>query len=184
MNSFRLKFSGEHIILPSSSLLTDRKSFNMSVRSFMEVFILLICLVCLLFSFSSPYLVTKEDQEIEYSGIGQNLIYLDKKLLKNILFNLLSNAIKFAPEGKPIKIETSLINSMVMISVADNGIGISKDDQKHLFERFFRGRNATHIQGTGLGLSIVAKYAEQMKGTITFESKEKIGTKFIIYFPQ
>ena len=106
------------------------------------------------------------------------------KLLKNILFNLISNAIKFAPEGKPIHIESKQTISEVRISIEDSGIGISPDDQKHLFERFFRGRNAIHIQGTGLGLSIVAKYAELMKGTITFESKEKIGTKFILNFPQ
>ena len=62
--------------------------------------------------------------------------------------------------------------------------GISPEDQKHLFERFFRGRNATHIQGTGLGLNIVAKYAELMDGTIDFISEEMKGTTFIIKFKQ
>ena len=58
------------------------------------------------------------------------------------------------------------------------------DDQKHLFERFFRGRNATHIQGTGLGLNIVAKYIELMNGTIKIASEENKGTTCTITFPQ
>jgi signal transduction histidine kinase len=63
-------------------------------------------------------------------------------------------------------------------------MGIPKEDQKHLFERFFRGHNATHVQGTGLGLNIVAKYVELMNGSITFESKENKGTTFMIKLPQ
>lgn len=65
----------------------------------------------------------------------------------------------------------------------DSGIGISKENQKHLFERFFRGHNATHIQGTGLGLNIVTKYTELMNGSIDFESKENKGTTFTIIIP-
>ena len=63
-------------------------------------------------------------------------------------------------------------------------MGIPVEDQKHLFERFFRGRNATHIQGTGLGLNIVAKYVELMNGTINASSEEYIGTTFTMIFPQ
>jgi len=72
----------------------------------------------------------------------------------------------------------------VKLSVKDSGIGISLEDQRHLFERFFRGHNATHIQGTGLGLNIVARYVTLMNGTIDFESKENNGTIFTISFPQ
>jgi signal transduction histidine kinase len=68
--------------------------------------------------------------------------------------------------------------------VKDSGIGISKEDQKHLFERFFRGHNATHIQGTGLGLNIVTKYVELMNGSINFTSEENKGTTFLLTFPQ
>lgn len=115
---------------------------------------------------------------------GNEIVYLDKKLLKNILFNLISNAIKFSTEDQTIEITTQVFNSSVKISVRDNGIGITKEDQKHLFERFFRGHNAMHIQGTGLGLNIVAKYAELMNASIDYESKENKGTTFTIIIPQ
>lgn len=122
--------------------------------------------------------------KIAYSHTGKDTVVLDKKILKNILFNLMSNAIKFSPEGKNIEVRSEVKNSSVKISVKDNGIGISKVDQKNLFERFFRGHNATHIQGTGLGLNIVARYTELMKGSIAFESEENKGTTFTITLAQ
>jgi PAS domain S-box-containing protein len=124
------------------------------------------------------------NQIIQYKHEGETIGNLDKKLLKNILFNLISNAIKFSPEGGIIDIKSCIEDSKFKISVQDHGIGISKEDQKHLFERFFRGHNAMHIQGTGLGLSIIAKYAELMNGTINFESQENRGTTFTTIIPQ
>lgn len=123
-------------------------------------------------------------QTIVQRHTGPDIGSVDKKLLKNVLFNLISNAIKFSPDGGAIEIDSQLSNYSLKVSVKDNGIGISKEDQKHLFERFFRGHNATHIQGTGLGLNIVAKYAEFMNGTINFESEENKGTTFTIIIPQ
>lgn len=125
-----------------------------------------------------------DSQKIMHEHIGNEIASIDKKLLKNILFNLISNAIKFSPEGGPIEITTQVLEKLVKISVKDNGIGITPEDQKHLFERFFRGRNVTHIQGTGLGLSIVAKYIDLMNGTLNFESKENRGTIFTITIPR
>ncbi len=128
--------------------------------------------------------LSKENQSIEYTHEGKEIASLDTKMLKNILFNLISNAIKFSVEGKSIKIKTSVSEREVIIHIADQGIGISIEDQKHLFERFFRGSNATHIQGTGLGLNIVVKYVEMMNGIIDFESIENKGTTFTIKFEQ
>lgn len=126
--------------------------------------------------------LAKEEQKINYTHTGNETAVIDSKHLKNILFNLVSNAIKFSDEGKTIFVSSASENGSVKISVKDEGIGISKADQEHLFERFFRGRNASYIQGTGLGLSIVAKYAEVMNGTIDFKSKENSGTTFTITF--
>ncbi|MCE3280710.1 MAG: sensor histidine kinase [Bacteroidetes bacterium] len=123
-----------------------------------------------------------QDIKLIYSGNEQ--VSLDKKLVRNILFNLISNALKFSPEGQEVEVFVQSLNSSVKIQVKDKGIGISEHDQKHLFERFFRGHNATHIQGTGLGLNIVAKYTELMNGTIDFESKENAGTTITIIIPQ
>ncbi|MDI1234380.1 MAG: PAS domain-containing sensor histidine kinase [bacterium] len=123
------------------------------------------------------------DQQILQHHIGVNQVNIDRKLLKNILFNLISNAIKFSPIKTPIEVHSSVNNSTIRIDVIDQGIGISKEDQKHLFERFFRGRNATHIQGTGLGLNIVARYAELMNASLDFVTEENKGTTFTIIIP-
>jgi PAS domain S-box-containing protein len=128
--------------------------------------------------------LAKENQKINYRHTGNEVISLDKRLLKNILFNLISNAIKFSPEEKPVDVRTEHSDKHLKIMVKDHGMGIPIEDQKHLFERFFRGHNATHIQGTGLGLNIVAKYVELMNGSITFESRENKGTTFTVKFSQ
>lgn len=127
--------------------------------------------------------ISKEGQKINYTHSGENTIVSDKKFLKHILFNLLSNAIKFSPANKPIELKTEVKNNQVTLSVKDSGIGISEEDQKHLFERFFRAHNATNIQGTGLGLNIVSKYVEMLGGSIRFKSILEKGTTFIINFP-
>jgi PAS domain S-box-containing protein len=127
--------------------------------------------------------VCKNGQLLNYEHVtGKTIVNLDKKILRHIMFNLISNAIKFSPESKPIDI-TSLINGdKVILTVKDNGIGISKEDQNHLFERFFRAQNASNIQGTGLGLNIVAKYVEVLDGTVECESELDTGTQFRITF--
>jgi len=127
--------------------------------------------------------VAKEKQQADYQHSGKTTeVYLDQKLYRNILINLISNAIKFSNDDGLIEIRTKVDHSNITIVVKDSGIGIAKEDQQHLFERFFRAQNATNIQGTGLGLNIVAKYIELMNGTITFESELNKGTTFTIKF--
>lgn len=126
----------------------------------------------------------KPGQQLVAEHTGSDEVVMDKKLLRNILFNFVSNAIKFSPEGKNITVKTVVSETQAKISITDQGIGIPKADQEHLFERFFRGNNATHIQGTGLGLHIVAKYTELMKGRISYESEEQKGTTFTVTIPQ
>jgi len=128
--------------------------------------------------------ITQEGQTISFQHTGKVTAMLDKRLLRHILFNLISNAIKFSPAGSAVGITSEIKNSSLKITVSDKGIGIPKEDQKHLFERFFRGHNATNIQGTGLGLNIVAKYVELMDGRIYVESEENKGTVFSLEFPQ
>ena len=70
----------------------------------------------------------------------------------------------------------------ISITVKDKGMGISEEDQKHLFEMFYRAQNATTIQGTGLGLNIVKKYVAIMNGTIDIKSKLDKGTSITIKF--
>lgn len=133
---------------------------------------------------SEMKLTSKNEQVINYHHLGDKTCYLDKHILKNILYNLISNAIKFTPNGGTIEIISEGKISDLTITVKDNGIGISKKDQIHLFKRFFRGENAQKIQGTGLGLNIVLKYVELMKGKICVSSEENHGTTFTLTFPQ
>ncbi len=127
--------------------------------------------------------ISKPGQEIILHHEGEEEVYLDPKLIRNILINLVSNAIKFSDENKKICLNTSVDKTFIRIIVKDEGMGISKDDREHLFQRFFRGENASNIQGTGLGLNIVSKYVELMNGFIEVDSELEKGTTFTISFP-
>ena len=124
----------------------------------------------------------KKGQQIQYAHTGTVEVKLDASLLKHIIMNLVSNASKFSGESSTIRISTAGNENELTLTVEDNGIGISKEDQKHLMERFFRGANAATIQGTGLGLHIVSKYAGLMGGTLTCSSELEKGTAFMIIF--
>jgi PAS domain S-box-containing protein len=107
----------------------------------------------------------------------------DKKLLHNILVNLISNAIKFSDEGKTITLEASNVKDKVIVRVEDQGIGIGKEDQEHLFTSFFRAANALNIQGTGLGLHIVRRYVDLLGGEVALTSELNKGTTIIFSIP-
>ncbi len=129
--------------------------------------------------------LVKPNQEIIHEDrIESDYIVLDKKLLKNILVNVLSNAIKYSE--KDIHCSSIIENDILKIIIKDSGMGIPKEEQKHLFTRFFRATNATkaaHIKGTGLGLTIVKRYLELMEGEISFKSEANVGTTFFIEIP-
>ena len=124
----------------------------------------------------------KTGQVIEYRHNGIEDICLDEGYLNHILTNLLSNAIKYSPQNSSIYFSTKVEGSIVALSVKDNGIGISDEDQKHLFERFFRASNTAGIKGTGLGLHIVKRYVELLGGTIHVKSTINKGTEFTVIF--
>lgn len=126
--------------------------------------------------------ITKTEQQIQYQHEGTTNINLDLSLIRNVIINLVSNAIKFSPEKSTIVVQSSVDNKSIIIKVKDEGMGIPDEDKKHLFERFFRGKNVVNIQGTGLGLHIVSRYIELMNGTISVESELDRGTLFTIKF--
>ncbi len=127
--------------------------------------------------------IIKEQQVIDYQHNGMPDVTLDPSLLKHIVMNLVGNAIKFSDKDATIRVRTYREEDQFKLVVADNGIGMSHEDQQHLFERFFRGANVSNIQGTGLGLHIVSKYSELMDGSISCESELGKGTTFIVNFP-
>jgi two-component system, LuxR family, sensor kinase FixL len=112
------------------------------------------------------------------------MIRSDKTCLKHIMNNLISNAIKFSDEKSKIDITLNQKDDKFVIIVADNGIGIPEDEQKFIFDIFYRASNVLNVQGTGLGLNIVKKYLDAIKGEILFESKEGKGTKITIQLPK
>jgi len=126
----------------------------------------------------------KQDQHFTLGGNLSVFVSCDKKLLKNIIINLISNAIKFSGEAQAIDISSSATTDEIRVTVKDHGIGISEEDQVHLYSSFFRGKNATNIQGTGLGLHIIKRYLELLAGTITLQSAIGTGSSFTIIVPQ
>ncbi len=111
----------------------------------------------------------------------------DKLHLTNIFFNLLDNAVKYAKENRPpkINVKTEEIENRIKIVISDNGVGISKDGQKKIFNKFYRvpTGNVHDVKGFGLGLSYVKRIVDEHKGHISVKSELNSGTDFILYFP-
>ncbi|HWZ02810.1 MAG TPA: PAS domain-containing sensor histidine kinase [Mucilaginibacter sp.] len=128
--------------------------------------------------------ILKAGQKIIFEQAGERNIFQDKKILRNIFLNLLSNAIKYSPEDKIIRFTIEINRNIVSVQVIDEGIGIPKKEQQNLFGKFYRASNVNNIQGTGLGLNIVKRYVELLDGTVSFTSKQGLGTTFIVKFPQ
>ena len=99
------------------------------------------------------------------------------------MFNLLSNASKYSEVNKNIYLSCARNENKIVFTIKDEGIGIPKEDQRHLFDRFFRASNAGNIQGTGLGLNIVRRYTELLDGEITFTSEYGDGSTFVVEIP-
>ncbi len=102
----------------------------------------------------------------------------DPSALERVVLNVVNNAVKFTPAGGTVTVTLAVRGVMAVVTVADTGIGISDDDQKRVFDRFFRGSNASPrgIRGTGLGLAISRSIIEDHGGAITLRSVEGEGT--------
>jgi PAS domain S-box-containing protein len=116
--------------------------------------------------------------------IQKKTCMMDRNMLKSIFINLVSNAVKFSSEDSVILVLLHFSAERFILSVKDSGIGIPKEDQVHLFDRFFRAENAANIQGSGLGLHIIGKYIELLKGTIAVDSQPDAGSTFTVTIPQ
>lgn len=128
--------------------------------------------------------IVKKGQTLQtICSFEQKMVRSDIKIVKNIMINLISNAIKYSPEDAEILCHLNRNDQEISFSVTDKGIGIPEDEQKHLFDRFFRASNVTNIEGTGLGLNIVKGYVEILGGNISFESTRYVGSKFTITIP-
>ena len=127
--------------------------------------------------------VSAQKKHIAISMDAPDTIMLraDQDKIERICYNLLSNALKYTSEGGEITLTAKEENGRVMISVADNGCGISSDELPYIFDRFYQAKNAG--RGTGIGLAIVKAFTELHHGEVSATSIEGKGSTFTIYIP-
>jgi len=114
-----------------------------------------------------------------------SLIRADRVHITNVVNNLLDNANKYTPQKPRIKVSTYNVRTGIMIEIEDNGIGISKKNQKKIFEKLYRVPmgDLHDFKGFGLGLSYVKAIVEYHKGSVSLESELRKGTKFEVFLP-
>lgn len=114
----------------------------------------------------------------------KSFIFADKDRLKQVLINIIGNSIKYTPSGS-VEVKALNRDSNLVIIIKDTGIGMTAKQREHLFEKFYRikTKKTEDIVGTGLGLWITKQIIELMKGTITIDSMENVGTQVTLEFP-
>ena len=124
---------------------------------------------------------------MEIKAEGDVEAWADRMHIGNVICNLLENAIKYSHETVAIRIDyQQRTDGMLQISIADNGIGIARADQRYVFDKFYRSETVKDktIPGIGLGLSYVKLLVEAHGGSIGLDSTEGEGTTFTILIPQ
>lgn len=130
-------------------------------------------------------LASKRNMSVIYSPYDNlPLVMINSGSFKEIIMNFVSNAIKYGNDNGTIVVSHEVKDGFVTTSIADNGRGMSDEDQKHLFQKFFRAGEVkkTTIEGTGLGLFITKELVEKMEGTLAVSSTLGVGTTFTVAF--
>jgi len=129
-------------------------------------------------------LANTQSQRVRYAGTpGVLPVIADESLLRHMLENLLGNALKYSPNGGEVRLDVTRENDELVFDVRDQGIGISAEDQEHLFDTFNRGSNVGTIAGTGLGLAIVRRAVQLHGGTLSLHSEVGMGSCFTVRIP-
>ncbi len=108
---------------------------------------------------------------------------IDVQMIEQVIINLVGNAVKYSEENKNIDVKILRAASDIEVHISDYGIGIPSDDMNKIMDPFHRGTNVGNIHGTGLGLALSNQFILYHKGKITVNSKENIGTTFIVSLP-
>jgi signal transduction histidine kinase len=133
------------------------------------------------------------EKEHELDGYRVNItiddnippVLADEEAMSQALHNILDNAAKFSGEEKDLHIDVSHEGNKVKITVQDKGIGIPENEQKKIFEKFFRGKHASSVAptGTGLGLTLVKHIMEAHKGDVVIQSRSGKGSSVSLILP-
>lgn len=140
----------------------------------------------LVFEIAEAMQLTSETHAIRFKGTSGAIINADRERIGQVIINLMDNAIKYSPDAETIEVESFIQENQVVVAVRDFGLGISKKDQKRLFQRFFRVQQASKgvvYPGLGLGLYICAEIIERSGGTLTVESELGKGSVFSVILP-
>jgi signal transduction histidine kinase len=127
---------------------------------------------------------THPDYHIRITGHAGIQVIGDEARLEQVLLNYLTNAVKYSPDSKEVQIDSRLENNMVIVSVKDSGIGISKENQGEVFRKFFRVEGSEHrFQGLGVGLYICSEIIQRHKGSCWVQSESGKGSTFFFSIP-
>ena len=106
-----------------------------------------------------------------------------KDLIFQIWTNLISNGIKFTPAGGMVSVKMEQNDPYISVEIADNGIRMSEEVQKHIFDKFYQAEGSRSMEGNGLGLALVKKILSLCGGTIEVTSQPDLGSKFTVKLP-
>jgi signal transduction histidine kinase len=131
-------------------------------------------------------LTQPENTTFTLAYTAKELASADKTYLYQAINNLVDNAVKYAGNAPNIRVDCVDVSGGVQISIADNGPGIAKEHQKHIFDKFFRAPQADghRVKGHGLGLNYVKAIIEKHNGTVTLTKSDNNGSTFTIFLPQ
>lgn len=125
---------------------------------------------------------TKKNIEIDLD-LSNVQMEADKDLLEQVWLNLVTNAVKYTPEHGFVKISIHQKNEEIHVKIKDNGIGIAEEDQKYIFESFYKVDKSRTLKGSGLGLAITKKIVQAHEGAIRVDSKKEQGSIFTVTLP-
>lgn len=129
--------------------------------------------------------LTVSSHTIEFINLNSIMVNADRDKINSVITNLISNAIKYSPEGKLVKVESSVTGNSVHVSIKDEGIGLSLQDKDKVFDRYFRVENkhTQLISGFGIGLYLSAEIVHHHNGKIWVESESGKGSTFYFSLP-
>ena len=138
------------------------------------------------FLVSMKSVAKKKDIELIYNPDHQGLVNADIQALERIMNNLLDNAYKYSDEGTSVEVSTKDQGKMIKVMVTDSGVGVSDEDQGHIFDRFYRtaSARASDNKGSGLGLAIVKNLINSLNGEVGITPKKPSGSTFWFTIPK